>query len=113
MASAAARVSGFLAAIRLLLRGKADPGIANAQGRTALHLVVTAPEVPAAVEAMLARGGDANRKDRWGSTPLHAALGPNPGWPGGHGAATPGVVERLLAKGADPRIVNGDGLTAL
>ena len=113
LASAAAWVNGYLATIRLLLEADADPGIANGQGRTPLHIAVTVPEEPAAVEALLAHGADANRKDRWGSTPLHAALGPNPGWPGGHGAATPDVVGPLLVRGADPRILNGDGLTAL
>ena len=116
LASAAARISGYLATIRLLLAADADPGIANGQGLTPLHIAVTVPEQPAAVEALLAHGADANRRDRRGSTPLHAALGPNPGgpgWSGGPGAGTPDVVGPLLAKGADPRIVNGDGLTAL
>ena len=113
LASAAARVSGFVATIRLLLEADADPGIANGEGRTPLHLAVTLSEEPAAVEALLAHGADANRRDRWGSTPLHAALGPNPGWPGWPGTGTPDVVGPLLAKGANPRLANGDGLTAL
>ena len=116
LASAAAWVSGFMATIRLLLEADADPGIANGEGRTPLHIAVTVPEEPAAVEALLAHGADANRRDRRGSTPLHAALGPNPGgpgWSGGPGAGTPDIVGPLLARGADPRIVNGDGLTAL
>ena len=105
LASAAAPVTGFVATIRLLLRADADPGIANGEGRTPLHIAVTRHEQPAAVEALLAHGADANRRDRWGSTPLHAALGHNPGWPGWAGSGVPGIVGPLLA--------NGDGLTAL
>ena len=113
LASVAARLIGAVATIRLLLRAEADPGIANGEGRTALHLVAAHYEQPEAVEALLAHGADANRRDRWGSTPLHAALGHNPGWPGWSGAGLPGIVRALLAGGADPRLTNGDGLPAL
>ena len=113
LASVAARLIGAVATIRLLLRAEADPGIANGEGRTALHLVVAHYEQPEVVEALLAHGADANRRDRWGSTPLHAALGHNPGWPGWSGAGFPGIVRALLAGGADPRLTNGDGLPAL
>ena len=113
LASAAAPVTGFVATIRLLLRANADPGITNGEGRTPLHIAVTRHEQPAAVEALLAHGADANRRDRWGSTPLHAALGHNPGWPGWAGSGVPGIVGPLLANGANPLLANGDGLTAL
>ena len=113
LASAAPPLLGAVATIRLLLRAEADPGIANGDGRTPLHLAAAHYEQPAAVEALLAHGADANRKDRWGGTPLHAALGPNPGWPGWSGSGVPGIVRALLAGAADPRLTNGDGLPAL
>ena len=109
-ASAAPLLIGAVATIRLLLRAEADPGIANGEGRTALHLAASHHEQPEAVGALLAHGADANRKDRWGDTPLHAALGPTPGW---SGSGLPGIVRALLAGGADPRLTNGDGLPAL
>ena len=113
LASAAPLLSGAVATIRLLLRAEADPGIANGEGRTALHLAASHHEQPEAVDALLAHGADANRKDRWGSTALHAAVGPNPGWPGRSGAGLPGIVQALLAGGANPRLTDGDGLPAL
>ncbi len=113
LASAAPLLSGAVATIWLLLRAEADPGIANGEGRTALHLVASHHEQPRAVEALLAHGADANRRDSWGATALHAAVGPNPGWPGRSGAGLPGIVGALLAGGADPRLENGDGLPAL
>ena len=109
-ASAAPLLIGAVATIRLLLRAEADPGIANGEGRTALHLAASHHEQPEAAEALLAHGADANRKDRWGDTALHAALGPTPGW---SGSGLPGIVRALLAGGADPRLTNGDGLPAL
>ena len=113
LASAAPLLSGAVATIWLLLGAQADPGIANGEGRTALHLVASHHEQPRAVEALLAHGADANRRDSWGATALHAAVGPNPGWPGRSGAGLPGIVGALLAGGADPRLENGDGLPAL
>ena len=113
LASAAPPLSGAVATIRLLLRSEADPGIANGEGRTALHLAASHHEHPEAVDALLAHGADADRKDRWRSTALHAAVGPNPGWPGWSGAGLPGIVQALLAGGADPRLSDGEGLSAL
>ena len=113
LASAAPLLSGAVPTIRLLLRAKADPGIANGEGRTALHVAASHHEQPEAVDALVAHGADANRKDRWGSTALHAAVGPNPGWPGWSGAGLPGIVQALLAGGADPRLSDGEGLSAL
>lgn len=86
---AAAR--GDLQALRALLEGGADPGVALGDGLTALHIAAEEGNVDMA-RLLLDAGADAEAKTRIGSyTPLHLAAG----------SAHLDVVEVLLRAGAD------------
>ena len=86
---AAAR--GDLQALRALLEGGADPGVALGDGLTALHIAAEEGNVDMA-KLLLDAGADAEAKTRIGSyTPLHLAAG----------SAHLDVVEVLLRAGAD------------
>ena len=103
--SSVQRVPEYISSIAVLLSGGADARSVNAEGRTPLHLATASHDEPGGVEALLNAGADPNLRDRYGDTSLHAAVGPNLGWPG--------VVGVLLDGGADPEVVNGEGLSAL
>ena len=98
-------VGDSIASIRVLLRGGAGADAADRRGRTALHLAAAWHDRPGGVAALAGAGADPNRRDRDGATPLHVALGDLTGW-------LP-VVGALLEGGADPRVTDGGGLTAL
>ena len=96
-------------AVEALLDAGADPNVVRGDGLTPLHVVLAWPDllsrrasrleddaVPL-VEALLDAGADADRPNPDGDTPLHAAV--RMGW-------GTGMVDVLLAAGADPCIRN-------
>jgi ankyrin repeat protein len=90
------------AAIRDLVRQKADVNGTLPDGSTALHWVVQAGDADT-VALLLQAGASVNAKDRYGVTPLYLA-------------ATTGdaaIVNRLLKAGAEPDAVGAAGETAL
>ena len=95
---------------RVLLGAGADPNRQDRDGNTPLHLAVDDPALAtsaggalATVRLLLNAGADANRANADGGRPLHMA--------GSHGS--PDVIVALLKGGADPKLGNGTGLTAL
>lgn len=84
----------------------ADPKLINATGTslsiTALHVAVITDQQDIA-ELLLAKGANANAKDKEGKTPLHRAVELNKAH----------IAELLLAKGADPNPRTSDGMTPL
>ena len=78
--------------LELLLARGLDINARDRNGSTPLHLAVSRGEV-ALVDALLGAGADTNVRDTRGSMPLDVAH-------------APAMVDRLLAKGADP---NGGG----
>lgn len=88
----------------LLSEGKEEVNqLGGAYGSTALGWAALAADEPL-LEALLARGGDANLKARKGSAPLHMAV-----WNGDH----PSIVRKLLDAGASASAKNHDGKTPL
>ena len=77
-----------------MLARKADPNIADSEGRSPLfHVSKTDVTV---LELLLSNGADVNHRDQKGNTPLH------------HSAAHPEIVKALLAAGANPAILNNE-----
>ncbi len=95
---------GDAEAVRSLLKGGADPNLAQGDGVTALHSAAMQGHAHV-VEALLAAGAEVDATTRIGAyTPLHLASR------GGHGA----VVRALLEKGADARMATtNSGATPL
>lgn len=97
--------------IELLVSRGAQVDRPDRDGVTALHRAVRARS-PAAVAAVLAAGADPRARSRKaGSTPLHLAVGPT----GASGTAGAGdlqiaIVGMLLAAGASPADVDGNGI---
>jgi ankyrin repeat protein len=90
------------AAVRVLLKQKADVTAADVEGMTALHWAAHWNDLDI-VRLMLAAGARANAANRYGVTPLHEA-------------ATIGnaaMVNALLRAGADPNAALGEGETPL
>jgi ankyrin repeat protein len=99
---AAAAKKQDAAAVRSLLRQRADVNAADAEGMTALHWAAHHNDL-ALVRALLAAGAKATAANRYGVTPLHEA-------------ATLGntaMVSALLRAGADADAAFGDGETPL
>ncbi|NQY73628.1 MAG: ankyrin repeat domain-containing protein, partial [Candidatus Margulisbacteria bacterium] len=71
------------------------------QGQTLLHLAVESGKI-GIVGQMIQMGVDVNQKDISGQTALHKAVTQNPD-----------AIPYLLAAGADPRVTDSDGKTAL
>lgn len=96
---------------KYLLFKKADINATNKLGQTPFHMVGLrgevgnrpSPYVNALVTNLVAYGGDINRRDAAGMTPLHLAV---------HQQSYP-LVQALVAHGADPNIKNSVGQTAL
>lgn len=98
--------AGNLDMVRLLLESGADVNAADAQGWTALMKAVFNHQLnrgfPEVVSALIAAGADIETRIGYGIRPLMLAAG--------YGEA--GVVEVLLAAGADVRAVNEGGRNA-
>ena len=78
----------------------AEAKTTDARGNTPLHLAALRGDA-AAVDALLARGADANALNDAGATALHYATG------------SAAMVKALLARGATADVVSKDGLTPL
>jgi ankyrin repeat protein len=90
------------AALRTLLREKADVNALLADGSTALHWAVENDDADA-VELLIQSGAKADARDRYGLTPLYYAAS--------NGNAA--ILHKLLKAGANPNIANKEGDTAL
>lgn len=82
----------------MMLEHNADPRPASDDGVTALH-IAAGSQSPNVIRHMLARGATQTADDE-GDMPLHSA-------------ATPEIVEILVAAGADPSKQNNEGLTPI
>uniref|UniRef100_A0ABD2WL06 Uncharacterized protein n=1 Tax=Trichogramma kaykai TaxID=54128 RepID=A0ABD2WL06_9HYME len=94
----------------LLLKRRADPNLANAEGRTPLHVVCQREDDDVDLVKMLIEMGDkfnkpiqVDARDKSGCTPLHLALNY------GHEQ----IAEWLLRRGADLNLANAKGSTSL
>lgn len=98
-----ASAAGHLEIVRFFLERGADPNSLNySWGFTPLGMALSTPYIDVA-EELIRHGADVNARRRDGNTYLmHAAR-----------AGRMAVVEFLLAEGADPRLENDDGYTAL
>jgi ankyrin repeat protein len=88
------------AALRLLLKQRADVNAPTLDGSTALHWAAHWGDVEM-TDLLIRAGADVNRKDDLGVTPLSLATV----------TSQPAVVERLLAAGADPNLPVATGET--
>jgi ankyrin repeat protein len=92
---------GSVEALRILIDAKADVNASNALGMTPLLFAVTEPEK---AKLLIEHGANVNAKSKTGRTPLIVAAMQN------HSDA---VVRMLLAKGADVKAADKDGMTYL
>ena len=83
----------------MILEHGADPRPASDDGITALHIAAGSHSMAHVIRYMIARGA-IQKADDEGDTPLHSA-------------ATPEIVEILIAAGADPNQQNNEGLTPI
>jgi ankyrin repeat protein len=91
---------GDAAAVRTLVRQRADVNAAAVDGTTALHWAAHRGDVEV-VDLLVGAGGNLNAKNRYGATPLLLACVNDVG----------AIVDRLLGAGADPNAampVEGD-----
>lgn len=102
--TAAAR-EGDLAAVRHLLEADTAPDIFDHEGWSPLHLAAHYGHA-AVVDELLRHGADVGivAKNDQANTPLHAALA---------GSRDVGIVDSLLAVGADPNASGAGGVTPL
>ena len=91
-------------AVRILLYHKANPDIADNSGATPLHYAARDRYDCSDIISVLIRAQtNVDSKDKSGSTPLHLAAKL------GH----PEIVQKLLHAGADPDIINNQGVNAV
>src|SRR5262245_22125023 len=88
------------AAIRALLKQRADVNAADAEGMTALHWAAHWGDLETA-GVLLAAGADAKVANRYGVTPLHEACT----------IGSVAVIDALLKAGANPNAAYGSGET--
>jgi ankyrin repeat protein len=91
-----------VAAVRSLLKQRADANVAEADGATALHWAAYHGDLEI-VNLLIGAGARVDRANDLSITPLALAS------ENGHAA----IVERLLSKGADPNIASETGVTPL
>ena len=91
------------ASVRLFLKFKADPNIANVDGYTSLHSAVAADCSKKTLQEIIDHGADMNAKDKRGRTALL------------HGCFLRHMdsVKVLLGAGADPSIADEEGFSCL
>ncbi|HDR8994476.1 TPA: ankyrin repeat domain-containing protein [Burkholderia vietnamiensis] len=89
---------------RLLLESGANPNIKDKEGQTPLHRV----SLPS-LDLLLDHGADVHARDHQGSTPLHTAVHS----PFGLESPDAGIIERLVAGGADAHTMNAAGETPM
>ena len=112
--------TGLMDIVRFLLEKGADVNASNKQGLTAL-MIAAAGHKGEAVQALLAKGADVNAKDDDDSTALILSLGDLPNLPPdapdrvveGLDTEVTAIVQDLLDKGADVKVKNKKGETAL
>lgn len=99
---------GCVACVRELLRGKTDINLANPDGITPLLMATLNARFDAAA-LLLRSGADPNRWDKWGRTPLYAAIdyntlptGGRPDQPSSDAVTPLELARQLLAAHADP-----------
>lgn len=99
----AAHGGGECMLLRALIRAGADPGQTDGDGNTALHLVAARAMYHRLIRTLIDDAGvDIDARNHRGATALHIAAAVE-SWQ----SAT--FVEGLLAAGADPAVVDGDG----
>ena len=90
--------------LEALLQARGDPNARDHDGNTPLHLVSSGSDFfgdrVTPIRVLLRYKADPNRTNARGETSLHVA-------------EDPAVVEALLAGGANPTVVDGEGLTPL
>jgi ankyrin repeat protein len=94
--------SGDKAAVRTLIKARADVNLADPDGTTPLMWAIQAHD-PEMVNLLLAARANATAGNRYGVKPLTLATS----------AGDAAIIEALLKAGADPNTANPDGETAL
>ncbi|MEP7363216.1 MAG: ankyrin repeat domain-containing protein [Acidobacteriota bacterium] len=90
------------AKVRMMLEKGGDAKAASKMGRTALHVAVVSVDGADAARMLLDKGADVNAADAQGDTPLTVAS-----------MNDSALVRLLIERGADPKMVNKVGGTAL
>ncbi len=93
--------------LELLCEAGADINARDSEGRTVLHNLgayCDPEDVAELVPVLIARGGDVNAQNALGETPLHVALRRH--------MPDDEVIELLLSNGADPSIIDANGVSA-
>ncbi|CAB0042890.1 unnamed protein product [Trichogramma brassicae] len=100
---------GYAHLIELFLREGADPNLANAEGRTPLHVVCSRSDDDELARRLLEASDEVGQpvlvdaRDKSGNTPLHLALHYD----------YENLMELLLRRGADPDSANAEGTAPL
>jgi len=94
--------TGDVAAVRALVRQRADVNAAEADGTTALHYAIEANHADI-VDLLLRAGANVKAANRYGIAPLQVAAT----------IGSAAIIETLLRAGADPNTATPEGETAL